>query len=133
MRSRLLASYACLIMLAVPACDYPQGDARLPAQPSTAAGQPGNSETVVPPWNSLTNITPAAIAPAVLRNKFCTSLMPQLTRIRHDAGESAAARAVDATIAGYPSTRDWRELSGEQRRAAIDGTHDAATGTCPVG
>ncbi|MFI1919848.1 hypothetical protein [Nocardia sp. NPDC020380] len=133
MRSRLLTASTCLVMLAVPACDYTQGDTRLPPQPSTAAGQPDTSESVVPPWNSLANTTPAAIAPATLRNMFCTNLMPQLTRIGHDAGKSAVDRTVDATIADYPSTGDWRKLTGGQRRAAIDGTHDAATGTCPVG
>ncbi|MFJ4653294.1 hypothetical protein ACIP5Y_18690 [Nocardia sp. NPDC088792] len=132
MRSHLL-TYACMIMLAVPACDYTHGDTRLPPRPSTGAGQPDTSESVAPPWNSLANTTPAVIAPKTLRNLFCTSLMPQLTRVRHGAGKSAVDRTVDATIAGYPSTGDWRKLTDEQRRAAVDGTHDAATGTCPVG
>ncbi|MTE15730.1 hypothetical protein [Nocardia aurantiaca] len=136
MRRYLVAVCLCAVTLTAPACDLIHDG---PAEPLSVSSTPSAtnataiSKDLVPPRNSRSVSAPSGISPAALRHKTCEDLRSRLDRVRHDSGQAGVARAVDETIAAYPSSPDWPVLTGEQRQATIDGTHDAAIGTCPAG
>ncbi|MGV9676908.1 hypothetical protein ACWDSJ_16660 [Nocardia sp. NPDC003482] len=74
---------------------------------------------------------PSASSPKQIRHVSCEDLLGKLDGIRAQSGQPGVDKAVADTIADYPNKPDWAVLTGEQRQAAIDGAHDAATGTCP--
>lgn len=120
-----------LTAVAAPACDGTAG----PGVPATSPTTPGpethsSASVIVPPGNSRSVSVPSPISPAKLRHKTCEDLLPTLREIRDKSGQDGVDRAVADTIAGYPGTADWSVFSPEQQDAAINGAHDAATGTC---
>ncbi|AYF77713.1 hypothetical protein D7D52_32255 [Nocardia yunnanensis] len=135
MRRTLCTLALCSLALAVPACDATNGGDTFPGTSTSASGTAltTTAKDLVPPQNSRSVSVPSAILPAKLRHQTCTDFKPKLDKIRQDSGQAAADRAVDDTIAGYPSSPDWAVFTDEQRQAVIDGTHDAAAGDCPAG
>ncbi|MEV6769728.1 hypothetical protein AB0N05_13980 [Nocardia sp. NPDC051030] len=118
-------------VLAFPACGK-AGDVNGPTtttsmQRSAIPTTPGE---LVPPESSRSVSAPSAISPAQLRRKTCEDLLPRMQRVRDDSGQAGVDRAVDDTIANFPTTADWPVLTPEQQQAAIDGAHDSATGKC---
>ncbi|MFD7847321.1 hypothetical protein ACFV4K_30890 [Nocardia sp. NPDC059764] len=71
----------------------------------------------------------SAYRPRTRARRFHTPV----AEIRRDSGQVAVDQAVETAIADYPSSPDWPVLTGEQRRATLDGTRDAATEVCPEG
>ncbi|WP_405497159.1 hypothetical protein [Nocardia sp. NBC_00511] len=130
MRRPLLAVPLCALALVLPACDYTNGGNSFPGT-STTGTPTATSKDLVPPQNSRSVSVPSPISPAALRHKTCEDLKPKLDQIRQDSGQPAVDQTVDDTISKYPASPDWPVLTDEQRQAAINGTHDAATGNCP--
>ncbi|RDI67226.1 hypothetical protein DFR76_103297 [Nocardia pseudobrasiliensis] len=124
---RIVFTVSVVIAALLPAsCDYVGGGSSV--APSSEGPSYGTTTSALP---SAPVRAPSGTAPGQVRRQSCKDLVDKLNKIRDEQGQPGVDRAVADAIAEYPTKPDWPVLTPDQRQAAVDGAHDAATGKCP--